>query len=181
MKNNLLFKFLFHGILSFFLLYPYVLLASIPCKRNLSEYSKLWTDSPFTINSNIKAEVKKESYFDKYALVGISPTHLGYRVTVIDKQSPMQRIILESHKNNQIFQISSVDYIKNKPLEATVTLTHLSERGVLKFDSHSKPKPLPSPQNIQPQINQVKPNEAAKTTDNTNTTRTIVTMPYESE
>lgn len=77
-------------------------MADVPLKPNLTQYSKLWTDSPFT-SKPIPPEgpVREvESPLDDFALSGISELKDGYYVVLINKKKPEERKIIRSGDNS---------------------------------------------------------------------------------
>jgi hypothetical protein len=79
------------------ILAPAAAMADVPLKPTLTQYSKLWTDSPFTSKPVIEREVREvESPLDDFALSGISELKDGYYVVLINKKKPDERKIIRS-------------------------------------------------------------------------------------
>lgn len=95
-------------------------------------YQSLWTHSPFTSPAPIVAPVPVADPFANYALAGVSPVAGGYRVTLLDRTQPEERIVLP---DNLDFKILSVRYDSTNPLATTVRLSTGAVAGTVSFDS----------------------------------------------
>jgi len=117
-----------------------------------TKYTRLWTDSPFTTKPPPPPPPEAVNPLEDYALGGISPIPGGYRVTLLNRKNPEERIILPE---NQDFKILSVQYATGNPLETTVRVSTGSKSGTVAFDKtlltlKAAPAP-PPPQQGQPQ------------------------------
>jgi hypothetical protein len=147
-------------------------LADVPKKAPLSKYSGLYNNSPFTSKPIQEGPGEEENPLDDYALIGVSPIeNSGYRVTLINKKKPEERITVDSGKTGTGFTILGVDRKPGDPLGTAVRMKSGSTSGVVKFDEklltlaaapkQAAPQPNipgqpPQPQ-LQPDPNQPQP------------------------
>jgi hypothetical protein len=126
--------------------------AEAPKTVPVGSYSTLWTNSPFTSEPQIPRGPKEPDPLETYALCGVSPVSGGYRVTLLNRLNPEERIILPG---NPSFRILGVRYDAANPLATTVSLSMDSKIGTISFDekllalkaSAATPKPVP-PQSL---------------------------------
>lgn len=112
-----------------------VLHAGVPQKLPLSNYSRLWTNSPFTSKPPTFGSGPIANPLDDYALLGVSPIGKGHRVTLINKKQPDQRITVETGKTSADgFSIIKVNRKAGQPLETTVEMASGSMQGTVSFD-----------------------------------------------
>ena len=112
-----------------------VLHAGVPQKLPLSNYSRLWTNSPFTSKPPTFGSGPIANPLDDYALLGVSPIGKGHRVTLINKKQPDQRITVETGKTSADgFSIIKVYRKAGQPLETTVEMASGSMQGTVSFD-----------------------------------------------
>lgn len=109
-------------------------MAEMPRKAPLTTYARLWTDSPFTTKPVIEKNDQGPGIFDDYALVGIAPISEGYRVTMMNKKSPEERIYVESGKTVDGFKIVEVVRKAGDPLGTVVRMMSGSVTGTVAFD-----------------------------------------------
>jgi hypothetical protein len=120
--------------------------ADLPKKAPLTKYSRLWTDSPFTSKPPPPEAPEEVNLLDDYALSGISPIPTGYRVTLLEKKNPENRIIVDSDKPREGFKIISVSRKAGDPLGTTVRMSSGSVTGTVSFDeAHLTPAAPPPP------------------------------------
>lgn len=105
--------------------------AEVPRSVPVTRYAGLWTDSPFTSKPPPAADVPEVNPLEDYALGGISPISGGYRVTLLNRKNPEERIILP---DNPDFKILAVQYATGNPLGTTVRLSTGSKTGTVSFD-----------------------------------------------
>jgi hypothetical protein len=86
-----------------------VVAADLPRKAPLTKYSTLWTDSPFTSKPPPPEQVAAANPLEDYALAGVSPIPDGYRVTLLNRKDPQQRIVVETHKPSEGFKILGIN------------------------------------------------------------------------
>ena len=112
-----------------------VLHAGVPQKLPLNNYSRLWTNSPFTSKPPTFGSGPIANPLDDYALLGVSPIGKGHRVTLINKKQPDQRITVETGKTSADgFSIIKVNRKAGQPLETTVEMASGSMQGTVSFD-----------------------------------------------
>jgi len=128
-------------------------MADLPKKAPLSRYSALWTNSPFTSKPPPPDPGAAVNLLDDYALIGVSPIGgTNYRVTLIHKKKPDERITVDSDKTSTDgFKILEVVRKSGDPLGTTVRMTSGTTTGVVAFDSNlltlaAPPKAAPVPQ-----------------------------------
>lgn len=130
--------------------------ADIPRKAPLSRYSTLSTNSPFTSKPLQPEGTPESNILDDYALIGVSPIGgNGYRVTIINKKKPEDRIKIDSDDPKSEFKVLGVTRKSGDPLGTVVSLGHGSMKGTVAFDEKLltlvTPKPA-APQPPQPPI-----------------------------
>lgn len=109
--------------------------ADVPKKAQLSRYNGLWNNSPFTSKPPPVTQGPEENILDDYALIGVSPIeNNGFRVTLINKKKPDDRITVDSGKTGTGFTILGVDRKPGDPLGTAVRMKSGSMSGVVKFD-----------------------------------------------
>lgn len=109
--------------------------ADLPKKAPLSRYSNLWKNSPFTSKPPPADPENVANPLDDYALIGVSPIGgTGYRVTLINKKKPEDRITVDSDKPKDGFKILEVIRKAGDPLGTTVRMNSGSMTGVVAFD-----------------------------------------------
>lgn len=113
-----------------------VLQAGVPQKQPLENYARLWTDSPFTAKPPVAGAGPIANPLGDYALLGVSPIGDNkYRVTLINKKNPEQRITVESGKPSaDKFSIIKVNREPGQPLKTTVEMSSGTAHGTVSFD-----------------------------------------------
>jgi hypothetical protein len=111
--------------------------ADLPKKAPLSRYSSLWSNSPFTSKPPPAEAGVAQNPLDDYALIGVSPIGgTGYRVTLLNKKKPDERITVDSDKHSTDgFKILEVVRKAGDPLGTTVRMNSGSMTGTVAFDS----------------------------------------------
>ena len=127
--------------------------AEVPRAVPVTRYAGLWTDSPFTTKPPPAEAAPEANPLEDYALGGISPISGGYRVTLLNRKNPEERIVLP---DNPDFKVLSVQYATGNPLGTTVRLSTGSKTGTVSFDEKllalkAAPAAPPPPQPGQPQ------------------------------
>lgn len=145
----------------FFLVLSGAVLADSPKKAPLSRYSSLWNNSPFTSKPPPPEGVDAPNPLDDYALIGVSPIGgTGYRVTLINKKKPEERITVDSDKPSKDgFKVLEVVRKSGDPLGTTVRMNSGSMTGTVAFDTKlltlaAAPKAAPPQPGQPPQIGQ---------------------------
>ena len=109
-------------------------MAEMPRKAPLTTYARLWTDSPFTTKPKQEGPVEGPNILDDYALLGIAPISEGYRVTIMNKKNPEERVFVESGKTVDGFKIVEVIRKAGDPLGTVVRMMSGSVTGTVAFD-----------------------------------------------
>jgi hypothetical protein len=111
--------------------------ADLPKKAPLSRYSSLWSNSPFTSKPPPAEAGVANNPLDDYALIGVSPIGgTGYRVTLLNKKKPDERIIVDSDKPSKDgFKVLEVIRKAGDPLGTTVRMNSGSMTGTVAFDT----------------------------------------------
>ena len=100
----------------------------------ISRYTGLWMNSPFTSKPPPSTGAPDVDPFADYALAGVSPIDGGYRVTLMNKKTPDERITVDSDNPNAKFKILGVSRKDGDPLGTTVRLTSGSLTGTVSYD-----------------------------------------------
>ncbi len=108
--------------------------ADVPKKAPISRYTGLWTNSPFTSKPPPAEAGPENNPLDDYALIGVSPITAGYRVTLINKKKPDERITVDSGSNRNNFKILDVTKKTGNPLGTVVRMSSGSMTGTVSFD-----------------------------------------------
>ena len=109
--------------------------ADLPKKVPLTRYSGLWINSPFTSKPLDTGPGATVNPLDDYALIGVSPIGgNGYRVTLINKKKPDERITVDSDSAKTGFKILEVVRKSGDPLGTVVRMSSGSMTGTVSFD-----------------------------------------------
>jgi hypothetical protein len=113
--------------------------AEIPRKAPAGYYSSLHMDSPFTTKPPPVAAGPLNNPLEDYALIGVSPIGKvdnadGYRVTLLNKKKPDERITVNSGDAKSEFKILEVIRKSGDPLGTTVRMSTGSMMGTVSFD-----------------------------------------------
>lgn len=123
--------------------------AEIPKQVPSTRYSILITNSPFTSKPPPPESAPEVNPLDDYALGGVSPIPGGYRVTLLNKKNPEERIFIPDDKN---FKLLAVHYSPGNPLGTTVRVSTGSKVGTVSVDEKLLTlKAAPAPQPVQQQ------------------------------
>lgn len=142
--------------------------ADLPRKAPLTKYSTLWTDSPFTSKPPPPEEVAAANPLEDYALAGVSPIPSGFRVTLLNRKDPKERIVVETQKPSQGFKILDITRKPGDPLGTIVRMSSGSVTGTVRFDEslltlQAPPPPMAAqpqlPPGVQPQPSQAAPRQ----------------------
>ena len=123
--------------LAFLVLFSAACIASaeLPRKVPLQSYSTLWNNSPFTSKPPPVDPTEVKNPLEDYALIGVSPVGANkYRVTLINKKQPDDRIMVFSDGRNSDFKILGVNRKAGDPLGTTVSLQSGSVTGTVSYD-----------------------------------------------
>lgn len=109
--------------------------ADVPRKAPLRNYSVLWTKSPFTTPPLQVGPEPLKDPFEDYALVGVSPVGPGqYRVTLINKKRPDDRIMVFTDSEPSEFQIVGITRKAGDVLGTVVTMKSGNQTGTVSYD-----------------------------------------------
>lgn len=108
--------------------------ADLPKKAPITKYTGLWTNSPFTSKPPPPEAGPVVNPLEDYALVGVSPVGAGYRVTMMNKKKPEERITVDSDRPREGFQILEVTRKKGDPLGTVVQMKSGESTGTISFD-----------------------------------------------
>ncbi len=109
--------------------------ADVPKKPTLNSYNKLWTDSPFTSKPPPPEAGPVANPLDDYALIGVSPIGGNdYRVTLINKKKPDERIMVDSGPGREGFRVLGVIRKPGNPLGTIVQMASGALTGTVAFD-----------------------------------------------
>lgn len=129
--------------------------ADLPKKAPNNKYTRLWTDSPFTSKPPPTAPGAVANPLEDYTLAGVSPVPGGYRVTLLNKKKPDERIIVEGDEETEGFKILEVVRKPGNPLGTVVKMKSGSVTGTVAFDDKFltlAPPPTAKPTPPQPGV-----------------------------
>lgn len=128
-------------------------MADLPKKAPISKYTGLWTNSPFTSKPPPAADAPETNPLEDYALAGVSPIGSGYRVTLLNKKKPEERIFVFSDDGGAKhgFKILGVTRKSGDPLGTVVRMASGSLIGTVAYDEKSLTLAAPK---VQPQAAQ---------------------------
>lgn len=127
--------------------------ADLPRKAPIMKYTGLWTNSPFTSKPPPPEQGPAVNPLEDYVLGGVSPISSGYRVTLLNKKKPEERIVVDSDKPSGGFKILNVSRKIGDPLGTIVRLASGSVTGTVSFDTTLlKLAPPPAAQPPQPNV-----------------------------
>ena len=108
--------------------------ADLPKKAPLTKYTGLWTNSPFTSKPPPPETGPVVNPLEDYALAGVSPVRSGYRVTLLNKKKPEERITVDSDNLKSDFKILKVTRKAGDPLGTVVLMQSGTVKGPVTFD-----------------------------------------------
>src|SRR6478609_3656229 len=102
--------------------------ADVPKKAPFTRYTPLYTNSPFTSKPPPAEAGPENNPLDDYALIGVSSIGLKgndsiYRVTLINKKKPEERITVDSDNPKSDFKILGVTRKAGDPLGTVVAMS----------------------------------------------------------
>lgn len=147
-----------------------VAVADVPKKAPLSRYTSLYMNSPFTSKPPPAEAGPENNPLDDYALIGVSSIGKisgaeSYRVTLINKKKPEDRITVTSGDAKSEFQILNVIPKPGSPLDTVVKMSSGSMTGTVAFDEKLLTIAAPAPrvavpgQPLQPGAPQLQPGQ----------------------
>lgn len=129
--------------------------AELPQKPSLSRYTRLWSDSPFTSKPPPQEQGPQANPLEDYALIGVSPIgENNYRVTLMNKKQPDERVTVDSNNTRSDFKILGITRKQGDPLGTVVRMSSGAMIGTVTFDEKLltlAPPPATAPPN-QPQL-----------------------------
>lgn len=124
----------------------------IPRKVPVGTYAGLWNNSPFTSRPVVEAPepVPVDNPLDDYALTGVSPVADGFRVTLINRNDPTERIVVDTTRanSNHDFEVLNINRSPGRPLSTTVELTDGRFTSTISFEQELlalRPPPAAAP------------------------------------
>lgn len=134
-------------------------LAELPRKAPLTKYTGLWTNSPFTAKPPPPEQAALANPLEDYALLGVSPISGGYRVTMLNRKNPAERVTVDSDKPSGGFKVLSVKRKDGDPLGTVVQMASGSIKGSVSFEQNMltltpQQQPQPPQQPNMPQLPQ---------------------------
>lgn len=108
--------------------------ADLPKKAPITKYTGLWTNSPFTSKPPPPAPPDAVDPLSDYCLAGVSPVAGGYRVTLLNKKKPEERITVDPDNPKGDFKILEVTRKSGDPLGTTVRISSGAVTGTVSFD-----------------------------------------------
>lgn len=155
-----------HGfmLIAFAIATPATHAQDLPVKPPQGKYAELWNNSPFTSRPVVVAPEPPPEVnpLEDYALVGVSPVTDGFRVTLINRNDPTERITVDSSRpeRNPDFKVVGVNRSPGRPLATTVTLTSGSATGTVAFEQDLLTlRPPPAQQQVRHGAAQVDPQQ----------------------
>ncbi len=109
-------------------------LAELPRKAPATKYAGLWTNSPFTAKPPPPEQALVANPLEDYALLGVSPISGGYRVTMLNRKNPAERVTVDSDKPSGGFKVLSVKRKDGDPLGTVVQMSSGSIKGAVSFE-----------------------------------------------
>jgi len=108
--------------------------AELPKKAPITKYIGLWSNSPFTSKPPPPEAGPVVNPLEDYALAGVSPISAGYRVTLLNKKKPDERIIVDTDSLKSDYKILEVIRKPGDPLATVVRMQAGAVIGSVAFD-----------------------------------------------
>ena len=119
------------SILCLFL--PIAVHAGVPQQPQMTAYSRLWTDSPFTAKPPPPPPAETVNPFEGYSLGGVSRVQGGYFVILLHDKEPEKKVTIVPGQKSD-WQILEVKWSDTFWRETTVRVRHGGREGTLAFD-----------------------------------------------
>ena len=108
--------------------------AELPKKAPITKYTGLWTNSPFTSKPPPVDQGPPVNLLEDFALLGVSPISAGYRVTMINKKKPEERVTVDTDSAKSDYKILEVTRKPGDPLGTVVRMQAGTITGSVSFD-----------------------------------------------
>ena len=123
-----------HAILLLSLLFAASALADAPNQLRLTDYQKLWTDSPFTSKPPPPAPPGPAANpLEDYALGGISKLADGYYAILLNKKDPSDKVVIRPGSDGD-FKVVEVQWSEGNWKDTVVTIQSGNQRGTVAFE-----------------------------------------------
>lgn len=110
-------------------------LADPPKKPRAMQYSRLWTDSPFTIKPVAAAKVAESPLERDWMLGSIRPSGKGYSVTLINKKDRKDRIRFLPGVKTKDFQLMKVEQDAKNTKNSRVQIKKGTQLAWITYDA----------------------------------------------
>lgn len=130
--------------------------ADAPRPPRLTDYSRLWTDSPFTAKPPPPDTAPIENPLEDYALGGISKLNEGYYAILINREKPNEKIVLSPDSESE-FEIVEVQWSDGSWKDTTATVRHGNHTGMVSFEAELLQVKSQAPEQTQEAPQQVRP------------------------
>lgn len=97
--------------------------ATPPRQPSLGQFTRLWTNSPFTIKPTVEAPVIASPLERDWTLASISPSKNGYSVTLMNKKNRKERIRFIPGFSSGNFKLHEVKPDANSPKNSKVLIS----------------------------------------------------------
>ncbi|BCX50039.1 hypothetical protein HAHE_39470 [Haloferula helveola] len=123
-----------HAILLLSLLFAASVLADAPNQLRLTDYQKLWTDSPFTSKPPPPPPPDAPpNPLEDYALGGISKLADGYYAILLNKKDPSDKVVIRPGSDGD-YKVVDVQWSEGNWKDTVVTVQSGSQRGTVAFE-----------------------------------------------
>ncbi len=109
------------------------LLAAPPKEPQLTRYTRLWTDSPFTAKPPPPTAPEAINPFEGYSLGGVTKLKDGYFVVVLNDKDPEKKVLIRPGYKSE-FEVVDVSWSDTNWKDTTVRVKQGSRTGTLAFD-----------------------------------------------
>jgi len=123
----------------FFLVAAYSVMAAWvsakpPEKPRLMQYSRLWTNSPFTIKPARAVPTVVSPLEREWSLGSIRPSPNGYSVTLINKKNRKERVRFIPGYSSGAFKLLEVKQNVQSPKQSKVLVSKGGQKGWITYD-----------------------------------------------
>ena len=110
-----------------------VVSADPPKKPRLTKYTRLWTNSPFTIKPEVKPKAAESPLERDWMLGSISPSGEGYTVTLINKKDRKNRIRFIPGVPSDGYELLDVKQDMQNPENSRVEISKGSQKAWITY------------------------------------------------